>query len=40
LGFLRRRNLFSRDGGEMEEKKSAIFSLPFHHHRVKKDFSS
>jgi len=32
-------NLFLPDGCEMEEKKSAIFSLPFHNHRVKRDLS-
>jgi len=31
------RNLFSPDVYEMEEKKSQIFSLPFHKHRVKTD---
>jgi len=40
LIFLQRRmNIFSPDFREMEEKKSAIFSLPFHENRVKKDLS-
>ncbi len=32
-------NLVSPDSCEMEEKKSAIFSLPFHNYRVKRDLS-
>jgi hypothetical protein len=38
--FSRRRiNLFLPDDCEMAAKKSAIFSLPFHNHRVKRDLS-
>jgi hypothetical protein len=36
-GMIVRINLLSDDGCEMEEKKSAIFSLPFHNHRLIKD---
>jgi hypothetical protein len=35
----KRINLFLHDLSEMEEKKSPIFSLPFHSNHVKRDLS-